>query len=87
MSQENHVSRRRFMKNASTLAGVPLAAGLPAASLGNVLQANEYLRLGWIGVGGRGTSLLRRALESVSVSTLKVTAICDINEAHQRRAI
>ncbi len=87
MSQKNRVSRRRFMKNASTLAGVPLAAGLSAASLGNVLQANEYLRLGWIGVGGRGTSLLRKALESVSVSTLKVTAICDINEAHQRRAI
>lgn len=87
MSEKNRVSRRRFMKKTSVLAGVPLAAGLPAASFGNVLQANEYLRLGWIGVGGRGTSLLRRALESVSVSTLKVTAICDINEAHQQRAI
>ncbi len=87
MSLRKPVSRRRFMKKAGVLAGAPLAAGLSAASLGNVLQANEYLRLGWIGVGGRGTSLLRRALESVSVSTLKVAAICDINEAHQKRGI
>ena len=82
------VSRRRFLRNGSLAAGVPLvAAGLPAASLANVQDANEFLRLGWIGVGGRGTSLLDRALRSVSVSTLKVNAICDIDPKARDRAI
>ena len=35
----------------------------------------EIIRTAVIGVGGRGTSLLDRALRSVSVSTLKVNAI------------
>ena len=82
------VSRRRFLRNGSIAAGVPLvAAGLPAASIANVKDANGFLNLGWIGVGGRGTSLLDRALRSVSVSTLKVGAICDIDPAARERAI
>ncbi len=87
-SRKTTVSRREFLQKSSAAAGVPLiAAGLPAASLANVQDANEFLNLGWIGVGGRGTSLLNRALRSVSVSTLKVTGICDINPAHRDRAI
>jgi len=82
------VSRRRFLAAGGVAAGLPLiAAGLPASSLANVAGANEFLRLGWIGVGGRGTSLLGAALDSVSVSTLKVAAICDIDAAARERAI
>ena len=67
------VSRRKFIKKTGLLSSVPvIAAGLPASSLADVQDANQFLRLGWIGVGGRGTSLLDRALRSVSVSTLKV---------------
>ncbi len=86
MSEKNRQSRRRFLKKAS-LAAAPLVGGLPAASYGRVDGANEFLRLAWIGVGGRGTSLLDRALRSVSVSTLRVAAICDIDPAARERGI
>ena len=82
------VSRRKFIKKGSLLSAAPvIAAGLPASSLANIQDANEFLRLGWIGVGGRGTSLLDRALRSVSVSTLKVNAICDIDPKARTRGI
>jgi len=84
----NSVSRRKFIQNGTVAAGVPLvAAGLAPASLANVKDANEFLNLGWIGVGGRGSSLLNRALRSVSTSTLKVTGICDIHEGRMNNAI
>jgi myo-inositol 2-dehydrogenase/D-chiro-inositol 1-dehydrogenase len=81
-------SRRRFLRNASRVAlAAPLVGGLPASSLARVPEANEAVRLGWIGVGGRGTSLLRSALNSVSVANLTVGAICDIDPAARHRAI
>ena len=87
-SPKKTVSRRKFIKKSSLLSAVPvIAAGLPASSLANVQDANKFLRLGWIGVGGRGTSLLDRALRSVSVSTLKVNAICDIDPKARARGI
>ena len=85
--EHESVSRRRFIKKAGLAASAPIVAGLPAASLSNVVGANDFLRLGWIGVGTRGSALLKRALDSVSVSTLKVAAICDIHEGRRGAAI
>ncbi len=45
------ISRRAFHASASVLA-------LSAASAGRVLGANEKLRMGFIGVGNRGSQLL-----------------------------
>ena len=87
MERQKKLSRRSVVRGGVALAGVPLLGALPASSLANVLGANEFLRLAWIGVGGRGTSLLGRALNSASVSTLTVTAICDIDAAALERAI
>ena len=87
MKGKKNVSRRRFLKTSGLAASTPLLAGLPASSVAGIQEANELLRLGWIGVGGRGTSLLRRSLNSVSVSGLTVGAICDINPEHRDRAI
>ena len=82
------LSRRRFIKSSTAAASVPLiAAGLPASSLAAVQESNEALRFAWIGVGGRGTSLLDRALRSVSTSNLRVTAICDIDPKARDRGI
>jgi myo-inositol 2-dehydrogenase/D-chiro-inositol 1-dehydrogenase len=81
------LTRRSFLKTGGLAAGVPLFGGLQASSLAAVEDANQFLRLGWIGVGGRGTSLLRHALNNVSVSTLRVNAICDIDAAARQRAI
>lgn len=41
------------------------------------------VRIGFIGVGSRGTSLLRTTL---ALGNVEVPAICDINEAHLKRA-
>src|SRR5262245_17038468 len=87
MHRQQTLSRRRFLKRAGVLTSVPVLAALPAAAYQNAPGANEFLRLGWIGVGDRGSTLLRHALDSVSVSTLKVTAICDIAEPAREKAI
>lgn len=80
-------SRRSFLKTGTIAAGIPLFAGLPAASLANLDDANETVRLAWIGVGGRGSSLLRAALSNASSSNLRVAAICDIDKGARDRAI
>ncbi|MBI4603340.1 MAG: Gfo/Idh/MocA family oxidoreductase [Planctomycetes bacterium] len=87
MPSRNGYTRRRFIRTAGIAAGGALLSGLPAGSLAGVPGANEFLRLGWVGVGGRGSSLLRHALNLVSVSTLQVAAICDIDAAARQRAV
>lgn len=52
--------RRRFLKQVGAAAGVALSHALPAAS--RVLGANDRVRVGLIGAGGRGTEILRAAL-------------------------
>jgi len=62
-SPKKTVSRRKFIEKSSLLSTVPvIAAGLPTSSLADVQNTNEFLRLGWIGVGKRGArmSLLGR---------------------------
>ena len=55
-SPKKTVSRRKFIEKSSLLSTVPvIAAGLPASSLANVQDTNQFLRLGSIRVGGRGT--------------------------------
>jgi predicted dehydrogenase len=87
MSSAPSTSRRDFISTTALGAGGALLAGLPASSLANVLGANDFLRMAWIGVGGRGSTLLRHALNSVSVSTLQITAICDIDAKARQRAM
>jgi len=68
-------------------ATAPLLGGLPASSLANINGSNDRVRLGWIGVGGRGTALLTRALIIASASNSAVAAICDIDRTARDRAI
>jgi myo-inositol 2-dehydrogenase/D-chiro-inositol 1-dehydrogenase len=83
----SEVSRRSILGAGVAAAGLPFLGSLPASSLANVLGANDAIRLGWIGVGGRGSSILRGALDNASVSNLRVNAICDIDPAARERAI
>jgi predicted dehydrogenase len=71
------MGRREFLKGASAV-----AAFGALASRGNS-QARE-LRCAFIGVGGRGTSLLR---ETLRLPGVRVVAICDINEQNRNRAV
>src|ERR1035437_10121456 len=63
------IGRRKFMT-----AAVPLGAGLAMAADLATKPMSE-VRLGFIGVGGRGSALVQQFL---SVKGCRVVAICDI---------
>ncbi len=74
------VNRRSFIKTSVT-------AGLTTAMVRNVRlfgKDDRKARLGFIGVGGRGTGHLRRVLRRDDV---EIPAICDINMDNLTRAI
>ena len=84
MRQErtSSVSRRDFVKNiALGTAGALLLKQRHA--LGATAAPGQPLRVGFIGVGGRGSHLLSQVL---SIDGVEVTAICDINPGNLKRA-
>ena len=72
------IPRRNFLRLG---AAAGLAVGLRRTARGQA--GPKPIRLGVIGVGGRGTYLLRLALGA----GLEVPALCDIQEAHLKRGI
>src|SRR5271168_5551036 len=88
--ESKEISRRSFVKGAA-IGGAGLliatdllspkrAAGAPkstthATMMGVPFEARERVRLGIIGVGGRGTNLLENLL---AVDAVEVKAICDL---------
>lgn len=64
------IDRRYFLK-------------LAAAGAASLAAAENTVRIGMVGVGGRGTGLLRNLLDLPGV---EIPAICDINEDNLRRA-
>jgi hypothetical protein len=87
--EAGNISRRNFITRtamggaglvlASDLLNPELLAATPKASsatmIGVPFEAKERVRLGIIGVGGRGTSLLRDLL---AVDNVEIKAICDL---------
>ncbi len=71
------LNRRRFL-GYSAAAGMALTQGIP----GEALADGSLVRLGIIGLGTRGTSLLRTALELPGV---QVVTICDADPRHRVR--
>ena len=80
------ISRRDFMVRTAmggaglvvaneVLNATPAAKSANATMIGVPFQSRERVRLGIIGVGGRGTSLLRDLL---SVDGVEIKAICDV---------
>ena len=70
----SNVNRRAFL--ASAAVATATASRLSAAD-------GDRLRVGCIGVGGRGTALLRNFLEA---KLGDVVAVCDIKEENAKRA-
>jgi predicted dehydrogenase len=68
-------NRRRFLAAAGGATAMLLPGVLPAG-------ANSPINCGVIGVGGRGTALLRLALKMPQV---RITALCDIEASHLGR--
>jgi predicted dehydrogenase len=79
-SQEK-TTRRRFLKN-STASAAAVTLGLnliDTRAIRSARGANEKIRVGFIGVGNRGTQLLRGFLKQDDV---EVTALCDVYEPY-----
>jgi predicted dehydrogenase len=87
MSNFNRFNRRDFVRTAVG-AGVALGARLvPAATKARVLGANDRIGVGFIGVGGRGTSLLREAMRlQESGGGIQILGVCDVYEKRKKAA-
>jgi len=73
MASRPHVSRRAFLKGTAGAAGLA-AFGVPAV---NVLGANDTIRVGCIGTGGRCRHLMKSL---AGIANVRMTAVCDIFE-------
>ncbi len=78
------ITRREFVKS-SLAAGTATALGLNAVGSPTILSAkgaNDKIRVGFIGVGNRGTQLLHRFMANKDV---EVAALCDVYEPYRLR--
>lgn len=77
------VSRRGFLKGSAAAASV-IATAASANASGKVVGANETLRIGFIGVGGRCRSHVRRVLEMTEDGhKVQAVAVCDVFNRHR----
>lgn len=80
MADHKGISRRSFIGTGAAVGSAVLVAsrrGLAAEA------GKDEIRCGFIGIGGRGFGVLQAVNKSPGV---RVTALCDINEAHLDRA-
>jgi predicted dehydrogenase len=83
-TSEERTTRRRFLQNSTTTAAA-VTLGLNAIGSPKVRaarSASEKIRVGFIGVGNRGTQLLRSFLKQDDV---QVAALCDVYEPYLMR--
>ncbi|MEO7649898.1 MAG: Gfo/Idh/MocA family oxidoreductase, partial [Bryobacteraceae bacterium] len=64
--------------NRRSFVGSIAAAGLAAPAFSQTRSANDMIRVGIVGPGGRGTSLLRECIEYGSKHNARLVAACDI---------
>ena len=84
MEDKSKSTRREFIGKAGIVtAGVSLGVtSLSAASYNRVIGANEKIRMGFIGVGNRGSQLLKLFMDQPDQ---EVAALCDIYEPYLQR--
>jgi predicted dehydrogenase len=78
---EQNTSRREFLKS-SAITATGLTVGMHAPVFAKTVGANEKIRVGFIGVGNRGTQLLHRFMANKDV---EVAALCDVYEPYTSR--
>ncbi len=86
----NDSTRRDFIRTGAALAlgtSLPLGGAGPAPRTGPVgplrVAPMDRVRIGFVGVGGQGTTHVENLLD---IPGAELTAICDIDESHARRA-
>jgi predicted dehydrogenase len=75
----NQTSRREFVKQSATAAGIAATlTGFPEYIKASVFGANDRINLGFIGVGGRGRSLLGDFSQALKTQPAQILAVCDV---------
>jgi predicted dehydrogenase len=84
MGKKQTKTRREFIKqSAVATAGVSMALGsFPSPTVKKVLGANDKIRMGFIGIGNRGSQLLEAFMSNQDV---EVAALCDVYEPYLLR--
>ena len=70
------INRRSFLKNSAIAAG---ALALPTYSWGRVLGANDAIRVGIVGFGGRGKDHIE-GMRSLEIKNVRIVALCDVDQ-------
>ncbi len=87
MQPNKQISRRSFLKKTTSAAvgaiSFPYIVSSSALGQAGAVAASERIVMGFIGVGGRGTSLLRNFLH---LSDAQVVALCDVKRQNRDRA-
>jgi len=86
MSSSQPLNRRQFLKSAAFAAGalaIPTIVPSSALGAGRKLSPGNRLTVGCIGVGGRGTMVMKGFLELPDV---QVVAVCDAYRDRQKKA-
>ncbi|MDP4174661.1 MAG: Gfo/Idh/MocA family oxidoreductase [Bacteroidota bacterium] len=86
------ISRREFLKKISVIAGSTVAlASMPWMKVFNekvyAKSVNDKVRLGFIGIGDRGSALLKNVQVFEKILNVEIAAICDNYEPNYQRAI
>ncbi|MPY91025.1 MAG: hypothetical protein GEU99_24320 [Luteitalea sp.] len=77
-------NRRSFMRtSAATAAGLTMMSALPR----NVLGANDRVRVGLIGCGGRGNYLLGNVFRLAKAMNVEVAGLCDVWRVNLERTL
>lgn len=76
--KNTNTSRRAFIQKSTALT----AAAISAPAVQNALGANETVNVGFIGVGNRGSQLLRSFMKN---DDMRIAAICDVYKPYRER--
>jgi predicted dehydrogenase len=84
MKTTNKSTRREFISKAGIItAGVSMGVtSLSAVSYNRVIGANDKIRMGFIGVGNRGSQLLKLFMDQPDQ---EVAALCDVYDPYMQR--
>jgi len=80
---ERKLARRRFLSLASAGAA---ALGANALSRSRVYGANEKISIASVGVGGRGSALMRQISQLGKKHNVEIVAVCDVWKPNRERA-
>ncbi len=86
-NEGKEVSRREFVKRAGGAVLAGSWAGMTARSYARILGANDRIRLGQLGCGGRSEGHVHMALMASKQTPVEVAAVCDLwSLAREQRA-